>query len=186
MPNGGLDYRYGLVSVLEIRRHTERSTTGAVTERGMTAARALAGTRYALVVASPLERAKRTAELIGGRLDAIEPGLLPDIGGAGIYGDMGELVDWRRLLREDDRARAIAEAQLLTWSGLVSRVGPKDVVLAISHGGIIELPIVALGQRLGTVLTGPAFGFLEGARITYGGSRETKIELLRASHEAFQ
>ena len=174
------------MSVLEIRRHAERGENGALTERGIAAARALAGTRYALVVASPLERAKRTAALIGGRLDATEPGLLPDIGGAGIYGDMAALVDWRRLLREDAQSRTLADEQLATWSRLMSRVGPKDTMLAISHGGIIELPIVALGQRLGTVLTGPAFGFLEGARITYGGTRETKIELLRASHEAFR
>jgi len=168
------------MSGLEVRRHTERGPTGALTERGIAAARALAGTRYALVVASPLERAKRTAELIGGRLDATEPGLLPDIGGAGIYGDMGALADWRRLFRDDEQARALAGEQLETWSRLMSRVGPKDTVLAISHGGIIELPIVALGQRLGTVLTGPAFGFLEGARITYLKGAPTGIELIRA------
>ncbi|GAC1698884.1 MAG: hypothetical protein NVS9B6_09770 [Candidatus Limnocylindrales bacterium] len=168
------------MSVLEIRRHTERGATGTITEAGIAAARALAGTPYALVVASPLERAKRTAELIGGRLDAIEPGLLPDIGGAGIYGDMGALVDWRRLLREDAQAKALADEQLATWSRLISRVGPKDTVLAISHGGIIELPIVALGQHLGVILAGPAFDFLEGARITYDKSGAKTIELLRA------
>ncbi|HEY8830459.1 MAG TPA: histidine phosphatase family protein, partial [Candidatus Limnocylindria bacterium] len=37
-----------------------------LTPRGERTARALAGTSYALVVSSPLERAKRTAELIGG------------------------------------------------------------------------------------------------------------------------
>ena len=168
------------MSVLEVRRHTERGTTGAITDRGIAAARALAGVTYALVVASPLERAKRTAELIGGRLDATEPGLLPDIGGAGIYGEMAALVDWRRLLREDAQARVLAEQQLTTWARLVSRVGSKDTVLAISHGGIIELPIVALGQRLGTILTGPAFDFLEGARISYANGAPTTIDLIRA------
>ncbi len=165
--------------MLEVRRHTERSRTGGLTESGIAAARALAGTRYALVVASPLERAKRTAELIGGRLDATEPGLLPDLGGAGIYGDMDALADWGRLLREDAQSRTLADEQLATWSRLVSRVGPKDTVLAISHGGIIELPIVTLARRLATPLAGPAFGFLEGARITYDGSGPKKIELLR-------
>jgi len=169
------------VSVLELRRHTERGATGVITERGIAAARSLSGNTYALVVSSPLERAKRTAELIGGRLDGTEPGLLPDIGGAGIYGDMSALADWRRLLREDAQSRAVADEQLETWSRLMSRVGPKDTVLAISHGGIIELPIVALSQRLGTVLTGPAFDFLEGARITYDKTGPKKIELLRAT-----
>ena len=171
------------LSVLEVRRHTERGPTGAITDAGIAAARALAGVRYALVVSSPLERAKRTAKLIGGRLDATEPGLLPDIGGAGIYGDMGALADWRRLLREDAEARALADEQLATWSRLVARVGPKDCVLVISHGGIIELPIVALGQRLGTVLAGPSFGFLEGARIGYAKGVPASVDLLRAVHE---
>ena len=168
------------MSVLEVRRHTERGPTGALTERGIAAAGALAGARYALVVASPLERAKRTALLIGGRLDATEPGLLPDIGGAGIYGQMATLADWGRLLREDAQARTLADEQLATWSALIGRVGPTDTVLAISHGGIIELPIVALGARLGAPLNGAAFGFLEGARIRYDGGAPTKIELLRA------
>lgn len=166
--------------MLEIRRHTERGSSGAITERGIAAAKAQAGTRYALVVASPLERAKRTALLIGGRLDATEPGLLPDIGGAGIYGDMGTLADWARLLREDAPARALADEQLATWSRLVARVGPNDTVLAISHGGIIELPIVAVGIRLGLKVAGPAFGFLEGARISYAKGAPTAIQLLRA------
>lgn len=168
------------MSTLEVRRHTERGKTGAITDRGIAAARALAGVSYALVVASPLERAKRTAELIGGRLDATEPDLLPDIGGAGVYGEMAALADWERLLREDAQARAVADRQLATWSRLISRVRQKDVVLAISHGGIIELPIVTLGRRLGTTLTGPAFGFLEGARISYVDGDATQIDLLRA------
>ena len=167
------------MSVLEVRRHTERGKNGTLTERGTLAARALAGTRYALVAASPLERAKRTAELIGGRLDATEPGLLPDIGGAGIYGDMAALADWARLLREDAQARTLADEQLATWSRLIARVGPKDTVLAISHGGIIELPIVALAQKLGVPLHGAAFGFLEGARIRYVKGTPASVELIR-------
>src|SRR3979490_1597457 len=66
------------MSILEVRRHAERAMGTVLTPRGEAPARALAGAKYALVVSSPLERAKRTAELIGGRLDATEPGLLPD------------------------------------------------------------------------------------------------------------
>ena len=150
-----------------------------LTERGEATARALSGTEYALVVSSPLERAMRTAELIGGRLDAIEPGLLPDIGGAGVFGPMATLADWRALLRSDPRARAFADEQLATWARIAGRVGPKDRVLAISHGGIIELPIVALAEELGIAMDGPSFANLDGARITYDRSKRTKLELLR-------
>jgi len=150
-----------------------------LTERGEATARALSGTEYALVVSSPLERAMRTAELIGGRLDAIEPGLLPDIGGAGVFGPMATLADWRALLRSDPRARAFADEQLATWARIAGRVGPKDRVLAISHGGIIELPIVALAEELGIAMDGPSFANLDGARITYDRSKRTTLEVLR-------
>ncbi|MHB8632206.1 MAG: histidine phosphatase family protein [Candidatus Limnocylindria bacterium] len=167
------------MSVLEVRRHAERALSSALTPRGEATARALAGVRYALVVASPLERAKRTAELVGGRLDATEPGLLPDIGGAGVFGPMATLADWRALLRSDPAARTFANEQLSTWARLAARVGQRDRVLAISHGGIIELPIVALADELGVAVDGPSFANLEGALITYDRSKRTKLQLLR-------
>lgn len=151
-----------------------------LTPRGEATARALAGTQYALVVSSPLERAKRTAELVGGRLDATEPGLLPDIGGAGVFGPMATLAEWRRLLRSDPKARDFAHEQLNTWARLAARVGPKDRVLAISHGGIIELPIVALAEELGVQIDGPSLAPLDGAVITYHKTKRTTLELLRA------
>ncbi|HEV2250660.1 MAG TPA: histidine phosphatase family protein [Candidatus Limnocylindria bacterium] len=168
------------MSVLDVRRHAERGMQTVLTARGEATARALAGPAYALVVSSPLERAKRTAELVGGRLDATEPGLLPDIGGAGVFGAMATLAAWRALLRSDPRARAFAGEQLATWARLAARVGPKERVLAISHGGIIDLPIVALAEEIGMAIDGPSFANLEGARITYDRRKRTTLELLRA------
>lgn len=167
------------MSILEVRRHAERGMQTVLTPRGEAAARALAGTSYALVVSSPLDRAKRTAEIVGGRLDSTEPGLLPDIGGAGVFGAMDTLAEWRALLRSDPKARTFAGEQLTTWAHIAARVGPKDRVLAISHGGIIDLPIVALADEIGMPLDGPSFGNLEGARITYDAKKRTKLELLR-------
>jgi broad specificity phosphatase PhoE len=168
------------MSILEVRRHAERGMATPLTPRGEQTALALAGTPYALVVSSPLERAKRTAELIGGRLDATEPGLLPDIGGAGVFGPMQTLAEWRALLRSDPKARAFASEQLQTWARIAARVGPKDRVLAVSHGGIIELPIVALALELGLAIDGPSFANLDGALITYDKRKRTTLELLRA------
>ena len=167
------------MSVLVVRRHAERGLATPLSERGEAAARAIGGATYALVVSSPLERAKRTAELVGGRLDAIEPGLLPDIGGAGVFGAMPTFADWRALLRSDPKARAFAQEQLATWARIAGRVGPRETVLAISHGGIMELPIVALADELGLALEGPSFANLEGARITYHAKKRTTLELLR-------
>ena len=169
------------MSVLDVRRHAERGLATALSELGERSAAALKGTRYALVVSSPLPRAMRTAEIVGGRLDNVEPGLLPDIGGAQVFGPMPTLADWAGLLHAEPRARAFADEQLATWARIAARVGKKELVLAVSHGGIIELPIVALADELGIAVDGPSFANLEGARITYDASKRTKLELLRAS-----
>lgn len=174
--------------VLEIRRHAERAdrpdNESALSPAGHAMAGALAkrAGRFALVVASPLPRAKETAQLIAGRLDAIEAGLLPDMGGiAGnqLYGELRTLADWSRLLREREDARRFALDQLRTWGALASRVGERDTILAISHGGIIELPALALTERLGQRLEGPTFGYCEGVRVNFAKGEPTKIVAVR-------
>lgn len=138
--------------------------------------------KYALVVSSPLPRARETAQRIAGRLDAVEPGLLPDLGShaMSLFGELHTLADWAALMRERDDARTFAEEQLPTWARLASRVGERDHALAVSHGGIIELPAILLMQRLGAKLDGASFGYGEGVRVTYAQGTPTAIEILRA------
>src|SRR5207245_6771176 len=138
---------------------------------------AKAAPRYALVVASPLPRAKETAERIAGRLDGIDPGLLPDIA-QGIT-ERRTLADWAALMRDHDDARRFAEEQLPVWSRIASRLEEKQTGLAVSHGGIIDLPAVLLAQPLGPAPGGPAFGYCEGVRVTYAKGAPAKIEALR-------
>jgi broad specificity phosphatase PhoE len=174
--------------ILEIRRHAERGDRGneqsALTAAGRAMAEQLAkrAPKFALVLSSPLPRAKETAQLIAGRLDAIEPGLLPEMGGVigdRIFGEMRTLADWTEVLREREDARRFATEQLATWARIASRVGDKDRVLAISHGGIIELPAITLAERLRTSLVGASFDYCEGVAITYAKNVTTKIEMLR-------
>lgn len=137
---------------------------------------------YALVVSSPLPRARETAQRIAGRLDTVEPGLLPDLGShaATLFGELRSLADWAALMRERMDARSFAEEQLPTWSRIAARVGEQDRALAVSHGGIIELPAILLMQRLGAKIAGASFGYCDGVRITYAQGRPTAIEILRA------
>jgi broad specificity phosphatase PhoE len=138
--------------------------------------------KYALVISSPLPRAKQTAELIGGRLDGIEPGLLPEMDGAigdRVFGEMRTLADWAALLHEREDARNFANEQLAAWARVAARLGENDRVLAVSHGGIIELPAITLGQRLRVPLVGASFGYCEGVTVTYAKGAPTKIEVLR-------
>jgi len=137
---------------------------------------------FALVLSSPLPRAKETAQLIAGRLDGVEAGFLPEMGGVigdRIFGEMRTLADWAGVLREREDARKFATEQLATWARVAMRVGDKDRVLAVSHGGIIELPAITLAQRLHAPLDGASFGYGEGVVVTYASGTPTKIEIVR-------
>ena len=59
-----------------------------------------------------------------------------------------------------------------------SRVGDKDRVLAVSHGGIVDLPAIVLAEKLGAKLDGASFGYGEGVRVTYAKGAPVKIERL--------
>jgi broad specificity phosphatase PhoE len=175
------------VPVLDIRRHAERmnlqDNQSALSAAGRAMCERLGkdAPKYALVISSPLPRAKETAERIAGRLDGTDPGLLPDLGGAAarMFGEMRTLADWALLMRTDETARNFAEEQLPTWARIVSRVGEKDRVLAVSHGGIVDLPAIVIAARLGTTLHGKSFGYGEGVRVTYTKGAPVKIEELR-------
>ncbi|MEP6694689.1 MAG: histidine phosphatase family protein [Chloroflexota bacterium] len=174
------------MSILEIRRHAERvnlaDNQSALSAAGRAMCERLAkdAPKYALVVSSPLPRAKETAERIAGRLDSVEAALLPDLGGAAarMFGEMKTLDDWARLMRTDESARRFAEEQLPAWTRIASRVGDKDRVLAVSHGGIVDLPAIVLAEKLGAKLGGPSFGYGEGVRVIYAKGAPVKIERL--------
>lgn len=174
------------MSILEIRRHAERVNLAdnqsalSPAGRAMCEQLASAAPKYALVVSSPLPRAKETAERIAGRLDGVDPALLPDLGGAAakMFGEMRTLADWARLMRTDEGARRFAEEQLPAWGRIASRVGDKDRVLAVTHGGILDLPAIVIAEKLRATLGGPSFGYGEGVRVTYARGAAVRIERL--------
>ena len=71
-----------------------------------------------------------------------------------MFGEMRTLADWALLMRTDVSAQHFAEEQLPAWARIASRVGEKDRVLAVSHGGIVDLPAIVIAARLGTTLHG--------------------------------
>jgi broad specificity phosphatase PhoE len=180
------------MSTLEVRRHSEQADavegSTALSPRGIGLARdvARASARYALVLSSPAQRARETAEIIGGRLDAVDEGLA--LGMSGVLGD----VDWRTLdlqrygalLRERREARAFAERQVDAWSRIATRVGAQEKALAVSHGGMIELGAALLAERLGQELAGTAFDLCEGVRVTFVDGAPRAFEILRTSQAA--
>ena len=174
--------------VLEIRRHAERTDRSneesALSVAGREMAKSLAkrAPKFALVLSGPLPRARETAQLMTGRLDAVEPGLLPEMGGVigdRIFGQIRTLADWAEVLREREDARAFAAEQLAIWARIATRVGQGDRVLVVSHGGIIELPAITLAGRLGKPLAGAAFAYGEGVAITYANGAPASLEVVR-------
>jgi broad specificity phosphatase PhoE len=174
--------------ILDIRRHAERQTLNdrqsVLSTAGIAMCEKLAkdAPKYALVVSSPLPRAKETAQRIAGRLDAVEPALLPDLGGqaAQLFGEMRTLADWSRLMARDQTARSFAEEQLPAWVRIVSRVRDGDRVLAVSHGGIVDLPALVIMRSLGVSIDVPSFNYCEGVGIAYAGGKPVAVEVLRA------
>jgi broad specificity phosphatase PhoE len=173
---------------VDIRRHAQRQSLDDQQSALSTAGRAMCeklakgAPRYALVVSSPLPRAKETAERIAGRLDSVEAGLLPDLGSyaSSLFGELHTLADWQRLLHEHPDAARFAQEQLPTWARIASRVGENDRVLAVSHGGIIELPAVLLMERLKIPIDGPSFGYGDGVSVTYAKGEPKALATLRA------
>jgi broad specificity phosphatase PhoE len=173
--------------ILDIRRHAQRQSIddqqSALSTAGREMCEKLAkdAPRYTLVVSSPLPRAKETAQRIAGRLDAVEPALLPDLGSyaSSIFGEMKTLADWARLLREHPDAKKFSDEQIPAWARIAARVGEKERVLAVSHGGIIDLPAVLLMEKLRVKVEGASFGYGEGLRVTYAKGQPTAVEVLR-------
>src|SRR5207249_11187721 len=117
--------------LIEIRRHAERAdpknNQGSLSEAGRAMAETLAkrAPKFALVLSSPLPRAKETAQLIAGRLDAVDAGLLPEMGsviGDRIFGDMQTLADWSGVLSERADARSFDGEQLQALAPIEGRV----------------------------------------------------------------
>ncbi|HEX4744596.1 MAG TPA: histidine phosphatase family protein [Candidatus Limnocylindria bacterium] len=168
------------MAILEIRRHAERAGPTHAGSALSPAGRAMAerlgrkAPAYAVVAASPLPRAKETAELIGGRLDSADPALLPDLSQLGLAGSIEEYA----ALLDEERERALADEQTGAWARIAAAAGDGHA-LVITHGGVIELAASRIARALGTPLRGSSFSYCEGVRIRYERGRPAALEVLR-------
>jgi broad specificity phosphatase PhoE len=168
------------MAVLEVRRHAERAgpthagSALSPAGRAMAERLALRAPAYAVVVASPLPRAKETAELIGGRLDNADPALLPDLSQLGLASTIEEYAAFLAASRE----RALADEQAGAWARIASAAANGNA-LVITHGGVIELAASVIARALGTELRGKAFSYCEGVRIRYERGKPAALEVLR-------
>lgn len=169
---------------LEIRRHTVRHKPGQnINQQGVELARRVgAGMgRFDVVVTSPLPRAFQTAIAMGYAVD-------DEIAEIGVdaFGDPGADYDsWRtfediaRSVERDKGARKPAEKLLKTWKRLARLADDGGRVLAISHGGVIELGAIACFPDADHAAWGPLLGYCEGVRASFDGEAWANLEVLR-------
>ena len=147
-------------------------------EQAREAAALLASGSHHAVYASPLVRARRTAEIIADRLGLVPPVIVPGLQERA-YGEAEGLQDTDFLaryghwhadvpgaeLREDVRDRAIAALERIALDARRRSAPQLESVIVVSHGGVIRALLAhASGGTLppegGLLLNGSAHRFL--------------------------
>ena len=81
---------------------------------------------------------------------------------------------------EKDLQRRYVAFQQRLHPDRFARKSKKERVLAVSHGGIIDLPAAQLMRQLGIPIAGASFGYGDGVSVTYEKGKPNALEVLRA------
>lgn len=167
---------------LEVRRHSLRRKSGPhLSQGGVELARRVGETSgpFSLVVASPKERAVETALCMGYAVEATEA-ILAEMGAAEEDG-----IAWGAPLSsylgpvEGEGPAGVLGMGLRTL--FISLMGDADDgnVLVVTHGGIVEIGLVALFGDAGGDREEPCFGECEGFRASWDGVGFGGFEIVR-------
>jgi len=88
--------------------------------------------------------------------------------------------EYAELFRRSAAATEFGERQAALWRTELERVPDGGTLLAVSHGGIIELGTIAAVPALASAW-GPALGYLEGVRLRWDGRSWVSGEVIRLS-----
>lgn len=169
---------------IEIRRHTARhhDDWGHLTHAGVGLARTV-GTRmdhFDLVASSPLPRAAETAIAMGYGIDR-------EIRDLAVVGEAAMVeIDWpmsfgefaHRMHSESAIARRGAELASVLRD-IVAELPENGTALALSHGAVIEMAVIAATPWLDHAVWGSNCGHCEGVRLTYRDGSCVDAEILR-------
>ncbi len=176
--------------ILEVRRHSIRKTDGGsqLSQAGVALARDL-GTElspFNRVVTSVSPRARETAVAMGYAVDYE----LLTLAGNEVYDEL-QGIDWgdpenpfpriASLIAHEGKYSAFANALAGLWRDVLTPLKTEQRALFIGHSGELEAALVACFPNEDHSQWGPAFGPLEGARISFEGepARFHSVELLR-------
>ena len=136
------------------------------------------------VLVSALGRGANTAIAMGYTVSQSIPGL-GDIDGALI-----EQIGWPSPLshiadvcRTNGKCRAFADAQRLLWQQGIERLPEGTNTLLISHGGIMELGLVACVPDEDFAAMGDVFAYCEGFRLSFCNAVWRLEHTYRVAHD---
>jgi len=183
---------------LEVRRHAatkkgdQRGRGSHLSQAGIDAARQLGDSigPFAFVVASTVPRSSETALAMGFAADECV-----SMGGSHFEEASREIAHrawwevpepfalWKDRIGRGGPVAALARDQESLWRRVVKAVPQDGGALVISHGGLIELGLVACFPDLDYRTWGGPFHNLEGARLHFDRDKWVDIELLRLPNE---
>lgn len=171
------------MKTIEIRRHSIRSKPGDhLNQAGVSLARRVGEGMgpFDWVVTSTLPRAFETALAMGFAVDE-QTGLMSTYG-AGVERE----VPWPQpfavyagVVRRGGSAQRYAGQLAEYYAGLIARLPEEGAALAINHGGVLELGVVACFPGDDYEAWGDAASYCEGARLVWDEGRFVQAEPLR-------
>jgi broad specificity phosphatase PhoE len=155
---------------VEIRRHSVRDLPGVhLSEPGRRLAADVGRTRgpFRVVVSSPELRAQETAIAMGFPPDELDR-LWNDLGDGRVPWPLSfaEMLDQ---LAINPRAIEVAARFRTGLSSLLARIGERDAILVVAHGGVPELVVASWCEPGGLDRMGPACRCMEGVYLGFDG-----------------
>lgn len=170
---------------LEVRRHSKRNQSQPhLSQEGVSLARRMGNGmgHFERVVTSTLPRAYETAIAMGYAVDYELEELMPADGLVTTEIDLDDsFADVARAVKLGRHAANYAQDMVKLWRELIALAGDGGNVLVVTHGGVIELGVVACLPRADAAAWGRAASYCEGARLTFDNDAFVDVEILRVT-----
>jgi len=179
------------MGMLEVRRHSDRKTTGGsqLSQEGVDRARRVGASMgpFAKVTTSVVPRARETAIAMGFAVDhevvtlSSDPDLYDDAAKLPWWADDEPFVGLSKALSVDGPYRDYAHSMAAIWRDLLTPLGRDEAALFVGHSGELEAALVACFPNADYSSWGHQFGPCEGARLEFSGEPQCwrGVEFLR-------
>lgn len=171
------------MKILEIRRHSIRSTGGDhLNQKGVALARKVGQGLgpFNFVSTSTLPRAFETAIAMGFAVH--EQNTLMNTYGGAVEREAPWPMPFHHydeIVKQDGEAARYAYQLMDYYTGILDRLDDGGSALVVNHGGVVELGVVASLPDVDFLPWGDAVEYCEGARLYWDDGRFTRGEVLR-------